>query len=126
LRRVNLGEMSLENPPFTAGAVGRLVKYGYTDKISRGDMKEVLRAMIETGGTPEEVCDEKGFWIKEDMGLVEGVIDKVLKNNPAAAEQYRNGEQKVFGFLMGLANKELKGAATPVIIKQALERKLKG
>ncbi|MCL2018908.1 MAG: Asp-tRNA(Asn)/Glu-tRNA(Gln) amidotransferase subunit GatB [Oscillospiraceae bacterium] len=125
LRRVNLGEIELENPPFSASDLGRLVKYGYTDKISRGDMKEILRAMIEKRKTPEEACDEGGFWIKEDLKLVESVIDKVIENNPNPVAQYRNGEQKVFGFLMGQASKELKGAATPAAIKQMLESKLK-
>jgi aspartyl-tRNA(Asn)/glutamyl-tRNA(Gln) amidotransferase subunit B len=125
LRRVNLGEISLENLPFSAADVGRLVMYGYTDKISRGDMKEVLREMIASGEAPDKICEEKGFFISEDLGLVESVVDEVIKNNPAPVEQYRGGEQKVFGFLMGQASKALKGKATPAVIKETLERKLK-
>jgi aspartyl-tRNA(Asn)/glutamyl-tRNA(Gln) amidotransferase subunit B len=124
LRRVNLGEIELEKLPFSASDIGKLIKYGYTDKINRGDMKEVLRAMIETGDNPEKICDDKNLWIKEDLGLVESIIDEVIKNNPNPVEQYRNGEQKVFGFLMGQASKALKGAATPAVIKEALEKKL--
>ncbi|MCL2076881.1 MAG: Asp-tRNA(Asn)/Glu-tRNA(Gln) amidotransferase subunit GatB [Oscillospiraceae bacterium] len=126
LRRVNLGEIELENLPFSASDIGRLVKYGYTDKISRGDMKEILRGMIEKNKTPEEICDDGGYWIKEDLSLVESVIDEVIKNNPNPVAQYKNGEQKVFGFLMGQASKALKGKATPVAIKEMLESKLKG
>jgi len=125
LRRVNLGEIELENLPFSAADIGRLVKYGYTDKISRGDMKEVLREMIASGEAPEKICEEKGFFISEDLDLVESVIDEVIKNNPNPVAQYKNGEQKVFGFLMGQASKELKGKATPTVIKETLERKLK-
>ncbi|MBQ4166568.1 MAG: hypothetical protein IJD85_09615, partial [Oscillospiraceae bacterium] len=40
------------------------------------------------------------------------------------AEQYRNGDQKVFGFFMGQANKALKGAASPNAIKDYLLIKL--
>lgn len=36
-----------------------------------------------------------------------------------------NGETKVFGFLMGQCTKALKGSATPKVIKEALEAKLK-
>ena len=125
LRRVNLGEIELDALPFSATDFGLLVKYGYTDKINRGDMKEVLRSMIETGDSPEKICEEKGLFISEDLGLVESVIDEVIKNNPNPVEQYRAGEQKVFGFLMGQASKELKGKATPAVIKETLERKLK-
>ncbi|MDR2531346.1 MAG: Asp-tRNA(Asn)/Glu-tRNA(Gln) amidotransferase subunit GatB [Oscillospiraceae bacterium] len=126
LRRVNLEEIKLEALPFSASDFGLLVKYGYTDKINRGDMKEVLREMINSSNSPESVCELGGYWIKEDLGLVESVIDEVIKNNPNPVAQYRNGEQKVFGFLMGQASKELKGKATPAIIKETLEKKLKG
>ncbi|MDR2559057.1 MAG: Asp-tRNA(Asn)/Glu-tRNA(Gln) amidotransferase GatCAB subunit B, partial [Oscillospiraceae bacterium] len=126
LRRVNLGEIQLESLPFSASDFGLLVKYGYTDKINRGDMKEVLRAMIETGDSPEKICNEKGLFISEDLGLVESVINGVIANNPNPVSQYKAGEQKVFGFLMGQASKELKGKAIPAVIKEVLEKKLKG
>ena len=56
------------------------------------------------------------------------VIDgyKLIADNPKPVEQYRAGEQKVFGFFMGQANKALKGQATPNTIKAILEQKLKG
>ena len=80
----------------------------------------------ESGRTPDEICEEKDLWIKEDSGAIEAVIDKLIADNPKPVEQYRNGEQKVFGFFMGQANKALKGQATPAAIKEMLERKLKG
>jgi aspartyl-tRNA(Asn)/glutamyl-tRNA(Gln) amidotransferase subunit B len=125
LRRVNLGEIELEALPFSASDFGKLVKYGYTDKISRGDMKEVLREMITSGESPDKICEQKSLFISEDLGLVESVIDEVIKNNPNPVAQYKAGEQKVFGFLMGQASRELKGKATPAVIKETLERKLK-
>ena len=57
---------------------------------------------------------------------MEAVIDKLIADNPKPVEQYRAGEQKVFGFFMGQANKALKGQATPNTIKAILEQKLKG
>ncbi len=124
MRRINLGEANLETLPFTAADFGRLVEIGYTDKISRSHLKDVLREMLETKKTAEQICNEQGLWIKEDLSLVEATIDKILADNPKALEQYKNGEQKVIGFLMGQANKALKGAATPAVIKNVLEQKL--
>ena len=82
--------------------------------------------MLETGKTPEEICDAENYWVKEDSALLESVIDKLIADNPKPAEQYRSGEQKVFGFFMGQANKALKGQATPNAIREMLEKKLKG
>ena len=82
--------------------------------------------MLETGKTPEEICDEEDYWVKEDNDLLEKVIGELIANNPKPVEQYRAGEQKVFGFFMGQANKALKGQATPNAIREMLEKKLKG
>ncbi|MBQ4164892.1 MAG: Asp-tRNA(Asn)/Glu-tRNA(Gln) amidotransferase GatCAB subunit B, partial [Oscillospiraceae bacterium] len=69
--------------------------------------------------------DEQDLWIKEDTEQLSAVIDEIIANNPKAAEQYRNGDQKVFGFFMGQANKALKGAASPKAIQEQLIAKLR-
>ena len=125
MRRINLGEADMNNLPFEAKDFARLVEIMDGNKINRSHGKNVLRSMLESGKKADEVCDEEGLWIKEDLGQAEEVIDKILADNPKAVEQYRNGEQKVFGFLMGQANRQLKGAASPNAIKEILEGKLK-
>ena len=126
MRRINLGEADMSKLPFEAKDFARLVEIMDTDKINKSNGKNVLRSMLESGKTADEVCEEENLWIKEDLGQAEAVINKILEDNPKAVEQYRSGEHKVFGFLMGQANRQLKGAATPNAIKEILERKLKG
>ncbi|MCL2071011.1 MAG: Asp-tRNA(Asn)/Glu-tRNA(Gln) amidotransferase subunit GatB [Oscillospiraceae bacterium] len=126
LRRVNLGEVDMAALPFTAGEFAELQRFVDEGKINRDIRKDILRDMIESTKTVKEICDEKNLWIKEDSGAVEAVIDSVIAANPKAVEQYRSGEMKVFGFLMGQANKELKGSAAPAAVKNMLEKKLKG
>ena len=109
-----------------ADEVARLVQYGDTDKINKNNYKNIFKTMLETGKTPEEICDECDYWVKEDNDLLEKVIGEIIANNPGPVEQYRAGEQKVFGFFMGQANKALKGQATPNAIREMLEKKLKG
>lgn len=126
MRRINLGEMSMETLKVKPEEVARLIEYGDTDKINKNNYKNIFKAMLETGKTPEEICDAENCWVKEDSALLESVIDKLIADNPKPAEQYRSGEQKVFGFFMGQANKALKGQATPNAIREMLEKKLKG
>ena len=126
MRRINLGEADMGTLPFDGAALARLVELGETDKINKSNMKDILRSMLETGKTADQIAEEENLWIREDLGLAESVIDKLLADNPGPVAQYRSGEQKVFGFLMGQANKALKGAATPKAIKELLEKKLKG
>jgi aspartyl-tRNA(Asn)/glutamyl-tRNA(Gln) amidotransferase subunit B len=125
LRRVNLGEISMDNLPFTYTEFANLVQMADTEKVSKNDAKTILRLMIETGKTPEEVAKENGFLIAIDMNRVDEVIDNILADNKSIVEQYKNGEVKVFGFLMGQCSKNLKGICTPKVIKETLEAKLK-
>lgn len=126
MRRINLGELSMDSLKFGPKELATLIKLGDSDKVNKSNYKTIFVEMIETGKTPEEICDEKDLWIKEDSGAIEAVIDKLIADNPKPVEQYRSGETKVFGFFMGQANKALKGQATPNAIKEMLEKKLKG
>ena len=126
MRRINLGEMSMDSLKFAPEDLARLIELGDTDKINKNNYKTIFVEMINTGDKPDAVCDRLDLWVKEDSSAVEAVIDKLIANNPKPVEQYRAGEQKVFGFFMGQANKALKGQATPNTIKAILEQKLKG
>ncbi len=124
MRRVNLGEINPENVSFTAKDFAKLVELADTDKISKNDAKKVFREMVETGENPEEISKKNGYIITVDTAKVEEVISEILSSNSTQVEQYKNGETKVFGFLMGQSTKALKGVATPKVIKETLEAKL--
>lgn len=126
MRRINLGEIDLDNMPFSAKDFASLIELAEKGKISKDNRKVILREMIESGKSPEEIAEQQQLWIKEDNDLLEKTINEILAANPGPVEQYRNGETKVFGFLMGQCNKALKGAASPASVKQMLEEKLKG
>ena len=125
LSRVNRGEADMTNLPFSASDFADLQHFVDNGKVNRDKRKDILRDMLESGKSASVICGEQDLWIKEDTGAVESVIDAVLAANPTAVEQYRAGEMKVFGFLMGQANKELKGSAAPATVKNMLEEKLK-
>ena len=125
MRRVNLGEITIENLPFTADELAKLVEMADNDKVSGNDAKDVFREMCEKGGDPEEIAKAMGLLITNDTCKVIEVVDRVLKDNEKAVRQYLGGDRKVFRFLMGQCTKELKGVCTPKVIKEELEKKLK-
>ena len=124
MRRINLGEADMDNLKFGGREFAQLVEYMQTDKVSQANAKTILREMIENGGTPKDIADRSDLWIKEDSDLLAKTVDEIIANNPKAAEQYRSGDQKVFGFFMGQANKALKGAASPKAIQEYIRKKL--
>ncbi len=124
MRRVNLGEISPEDIRFSGRDFAQLVEYLYSDKLSQNNARLVLGIMAEQGGSPRQIADERDLWIKEDTELLSRTVDEIIAANPKAAEQYRSGDQKVFGFFMGQANKALKGAASPKAIQEYIRKKL--
>lgn len=124
MRRVNLGEIDVNDLTFTPEQFAKLVQMADTEKVSKNDAKAVFRVMAEKGGEPETIAKEAGYIITVDTEKVSREIDAILAANSAQVQQYANGEKKVFGFIMGQCTKALKGAATPKIIKEALEEKL--
>lgn len=124
LRRINLGEANMDELKFTGKEFAQLVELLQTDKLSQANTKAVLSEMLENGGTPKAIADEKDLWIKEDSDALAKVVDEIIANNPKAVEQYKSGDQKVFGFFMGQANKALKGAASPKAIQDYIRKKL--
>jgi len=125
MRRINLGEIDLEKLNFTAGEFAKVIEMADTEKVSKGDAKEIFREMSEKGGSPEEIAKARGMLIVTDTGKVLEVIDEVIAANEKAVNQYVSGDVKVFGFLMGQCSKALRGSATPKVIKEELEKKLK-
>ena len=124
LRRKNLGEVDMDALKFTGKEFAQLVEFLQTDKISQSNAKAILGEMIAEGGNPKDIADAKDLWIKEDSDLLAKTVDEIIANNPKAAEQYRSGDQKVFGFFMGQANKALKGLASPKAIQEYIKKKL--
>lgn len=124
MRRINLGEIDVNALKFTPQQFAKLVELAETEKISKNDAKAVFRTMAENGGDPEQLAKQAGYIITVDMDKVNAQIDSILAANAQQVKQYAAGEKKVFGFIMGQCTKALKGAATPKIIKQALEQRL--
>lgn len=125
MRRLNLGEIDLDNLNFTAEDFAQLVKLSDEEKVSLNDANKTFREMVETGKPCADIIKANGYLIELDNTKVEAGIDEILNANPAQVEQYRNGETKVFGFFMGKCTKALKGVGTPKVIKEILEKKLK-
>ncbi len=124
MRRVNLGEIDIDNISFPAEDLAKLVEMSDSENVSKNDAKAIFRVMAEQGGKPMDIAKQKGMLITVDEGKVEAEIDRIINDNKAQAEQYAAGEKKVFGFIMGQCTKALKGIATPKIIKEKLEQKL--
>jgi len=108
----------------TAENFAELIKLIAQAKISGSAAKTVFKVMYEKGGEPLSIVDDLGLHQVSDELAIEEAIDKVIDQNQKAVTDFKAGEQKSFGFLVGQTMKELKGKGNPQIINEILKRKL--
>ncbi len=124
LRRLNDAAISVDALKFSPEDLAALVKLTDDGKVSKNAAKEVLRYLFEEGGHPEEIAKARGLIMENDTGAVDAVIDEVLAENAKAVAEFKEGSQKVFGFLMGQCARKLGKSANPQVVRQRLTEKL--
>lgn len=102
-----------------------LLKLIQQGKISNSAAKTVFKTMFEKGGEPLSIVSDLGLHQVSDESAISESIDSVIAANPKAVADYKAGEQKSFGFLVGQTMKELKGKGNPGMINELLKNKLK-
>jgi len=94
-------------------------------KISSKIAKSVFEEMFATGKDPSSIIKDRGMEQISDEGLLESIIDEVIKGNPSPADQFRQGNKKSISFLIGKVMARTKGRANPKMVNEIIIRKLK-
>ncbi|MDO5301637.1 MAG: Asp-tRNA(Asn)/Glu-tRNA(Gln) amidotransferase subunit GatB [Tissierellia bacterium] len=93
-------------------------------KISNNAGKKVLRILFEEGGSPAEIIQREGLEQVSDTGAIEKVVVEIVAQNPESVTQWKNGKDRVLGFLVGQVMKATKGKANPQMANELLRREL--
>lgn len=115
----------VSDSPVSAEKLAELIKAVDAGKINNNQGKEVLAEMFATGKAAAEVIAEKGLEQVSDAGAIEKIADEIIAANPAQVEQYRGGNEKLFGFFVGQTMKKSGGKANPKVVNDVLKQKLK-
>ncbi|GHQ18100.1 Asp-tRNA(Asn)/Glu-tRNA(Gln) amidotransferase subunit GatB [Helicobacter pylori] len=117
-------EITLENCGVSARMLGVLAKRIDEGKISGKSAKDVLDKLLEEqGGDVDALIEQMGLSQVNDTEAIVKVIEEVLKNNADKVLEYKSGKDKLFGFFVGQAMKNLKGA-NPSVVNAILKEKL--
>jgi len=106
--------------------LGEMLKLIDNGTISGKIAKTVFEEMVATGRMPQSIVAEKGLVQVSDEGALEKAIQEVLNAHADQVEQYRQGKEKVFGFLVGQVMKTTKGKANPQVVNELLKKMLAG
>ena len=95
--------------------------------MNSNQVHQVLIAALGETSIPKNMVDfaqTKGLVQVSDEGEISSIVEKVLQDNPKAAEDVKNGEMKAIGFLVGQVMKESKGKANPQLAQELIKKQL--
>jgi len=106
-----------------------LAEMAEKQELSSTGMKEVFMKLFDPqmkNKATRDIAKELNVIQENDTGALEKIVDEVL-NDPACAKaiaDYKSGQEKVLGFLVGQVMKASKGKANPGTAGQILKEKL--
>jgi aspartyl-tRNA(Asn)/glutamyl-tRNA(Gln) amidotransferase subunit B len=118
-----LNEVGLDIGESKVGAaqLGALV-----DKIADGTLSgklanEVFDALRAGEGTVDTIIAQRGLQQITDQDEIERLVRNVIAEHPAQAQQFRDGNEKVLGFLVGKVMQASLGKANPQQVNALLQ-----
>ncbi len=121
---INASDININNSPISSSQIAEFLKLRYDGVISGRIGKELFVDMFHSGKDAAVIVEEKGLKQITDTDAIEGIIDKLIIDNPDQAKQYREGNTKVAGWFTGQAMKATKGQANPQVVNDVLKEKL--
>jgi len=109
---------------FTPTHIAELAKMIDEKIISSKISKQVFEEMIKTGKNPKAIVEEKGLVQINDPQKIEPIIDEVIAKNPENVAKYKAGNNKLFGFFVGLVLKATQGKANPQMVNELIKKRL--
>jgi aspartyl-tRNA(Asn)/glutamyl-tRNA(Gln) amidotransferase subunit B len=121
---LNRNDCDIAASPVTAEALAAMLKRIEDGTISGKLAKQVFEAMWNGAGSADEIIEQQGLQQISDSSAIEASIREVLDNNPKQIEQYRGGQQKLFGFFVGQVMQATRGKANPKQVNELLRKLL--
>ena len=123
LRRMAQYDVPAEGLKLTPAALAALIGMVEQGRINRAAGVETLDGVF-FGGDPVDYVIAHGLEQLRDDGAVDRAVEQVLTAHPDLVEQYRQGKEKVMGFLVGQTVRALGQKADPKQISDRLRRAL--
>ena len=110
-----------ENMSFRAESLGEIINMLNSNKISRDSAKKVFAAVFTDDVIPADYVKENNMEMVSDTGAIKAVIEEVIASNQKAVDEYKEGKEKSFNFLIGQSMRALKGKAPAAEVTKILK-----
>ena len=124
LRQLKIDGRKIDASPIKPEDLIALLKLIKEGILSAKMAKTVFEEMYQSSKSATEIVAQKGLAQITDSSTIENLVNEILKVNKDQVEQYKNGKEKVFGFLVGQIMKQSKGQADPALVNKLLKDKI--
>lgn len=123
-RCLNESGKTMEQLQFTPAELAELAQMSADGTISKNTARDILVILFAEGGKPRQIAEKNNWIMQNDTDGIEKIVDEVLAQNADCVSDYKNGNQKVFGFLMGQVIRAVGKSGNPKLCKDLMMKKL--
>lgn len=124
LRLLKEKELEPKDIRFSAAHLAELIALLEKGVINTTTAKEVFAVLFDEDISPASYVEEHGLKMESDSGLIEETAARILDANPKAVAEFKEGKEKVIGFLIGQLMREMKGKANPAQAGETIKKLL--
>jgi aspartyl-tRNA(Asn)/glutamyl-tRNA(Gln) amidotransferase subunit B len=124
LRALSEREWEITRVGLTPAALAELVRLVDAGAINAATAKDLFNELLEQGGDPKKLVEQRGLAQVSDTGALETLVDQVLGEQAKSVEDYRAGKKNAIQFLMGQVMRMSQGKADPKVVVELLRKKL--
>jgi aspartyl-tRNA(Asn)/glutamyl-tRNA(Gln) amidotransferase subunit B len=121
---LNRSRTPLSDLPVPAERLAELIRLVGRGTVSNTAARQVFEQMLSTGRSAADIVEAEGLAQVRDAQRLEDWAEAVLAAHPDVAERYRQGEDKLLGFLMGQLMRMSDGRADPARASRILRERL--
>ena len=122
---LNKDNIEIDESKLTSSNFAVLIERISDKTISGKIAKSVLEEIWESGNDVDAIINDKGLVQIQDESLLENIAKKIIEDNPAQVNAYKEGKDRLFGFFVGQVMKETQGKANPQSVNEILKKLLK-
>lgn len=122
---LNKNMLSIEAFPLSPDKLAGLVELVAKNDVSSNQARVIFEAMLKDNIDANEAKAKLGISSQiSDESFIIDVINEVLKENPQAIQDYKDGKGRAMGFLVGQIMKKTQGKINPKLTSEMLLKEL--
>lgn len=121
---LNKEQIEIKDFPIEPKRIAELVNLIENGDMSNKQARQVFNLMLESKDSPKDLAKAHNLLQISDKETIVATIREVLSENEQAIEDYKNGKDRAFGFLVGKIMGKSRGLFNPALTSKYLKEEI--